>query len=41
MLHTEKTIYEIAKAESVDIIHSQIHHSRLNLLEGYITAQAM
>lgn len=31
----------MAKAESVGAIHSCIHCSRLNLLEGHITAKAM
>lgn len=40
-LCTEKTIYETAKAESVGVIHSQIHHNCLNLLEGHTTALAI
>lgn len=40
-LRTEKATYETAKAESVGVIHSRIHRSRLNLLEGHTTAQAM
>ena len=37
-LRTEKVIYEIAKAKSVDVIDIQIYRNRLNLLESHTTA---
>ncbi|MCJ1342911.1 hypothetical protein MMC31_001100 [Peltigera leucophlebia] len=40
-LRTEKALYEKAKGESIGIIQSRIHCSRLSLLEGHTTAQAM
>ena len=40
-LRTEKATYETTKAEFVGVIHSRIHCSRLNLLEGQTTAQAI
>lgn len=40
-LRTEKALYEKAKGESIGIIQSRIHRSRLSLLEGHTTAQAM
>ena len=40
-LHTKKALYKKAKRESVGIIQSQIHQSRLYLLEGHTTAQAI
>ncbi len=40
-LRTEKSIYKKAKQDSIGIIQSRIHRSRLNLLEDHVTAQAM
>lgn len=40
-LRTERALYEKAKGDSIGVIQSRIHRSRLTLLEGHTTARAM
>lgn len=40
-LCTERALYEKAKGDSIGVIQSRIHRSRLSLLEGHTTARAM